>query len=635
MDCLISRRVSRHMGLLLAAVAFVPTSGLAQTPPRLPAGQGVAPRDPVTLGQPPRDRPPATPRVGTAVVKGRVVDGVTGNPIPRARVRLMNGAAMKPPVLTDGSGSFEFTGLPPGMHGLMVEKSTYLVGRYPEAARSLRAAAQPRLVRDGEVVEIAIPMFRGGAIAGRIFDAHGDPLDLAQVRVLRVRGGRPTSAGQAQTNDLGEYRVPRLQPGRYVLQVRPQTSQGFQDPALVETPLPQPVPTYYPNVLALSQAQPITVNRGETISGMDMRLAEGLPTLVTGTVLRTDGEAVSVGSVSTRFTGPEASFGFDNAGGTGLRPGGTFRLTLAPGEYIVEAQVPARQGPVVAGPSEVLFGSGRITVGGGTVENVTITVGRGATATGKVVFEGSSPPPPNPGNTRIPLYNPNGPGCRVGEATFAADWTFKLEGLNGTCGAQPSSMFGRWTLKALTIRGQDLMDHLVTFESGQQYTNMQLVVTDRRTQMDLRVSGDDGQPTREYVAIAFPTDKEKWTSPLRQVRTYVPQQITSITNGASTMTTTSQTVRVPVAPGTVTGMPPPMGSVSMNMTGGMMGSPERFVGLPPGEYYVIAVDDMEIEDSQDPAVLERLTSSAIRVTLTDEAPLEVPLRRFTLADVVR
>ncbi len=59
------------------------------------------------------------------------------------------------------------------------------------------------------------------------------------------------------------------------------------------------------------------------------------------------------------------------------------------------------------------------------------------------------------------------------------------------------------------------------------------------------------------------------------------------------------------------------------------------VALPPGEYYVIAVDDIDAEDTQDPAVLERLTSSAIRVVVTDEAPIEVPLRRFNFADVMR
>jgi hypothetical protein len=613
--------------------------GLAQTPPRLPAGQGVPPRDPVSIEQPPRDRPPAPPRVGTAVIKGRVVDGVTGNPVARARVRMAGGSiGQTAPVLTDVNGSFTFTRLPQGGYTLTVEKSTYLPARHPDVTRSMRSRMQPLMVSNGQVIEdLAVPLFHGAAIAGRVLDAYGDPVDYAQVRVLRVpRGGRPTMAGQGQTNDLGEFRIPRLQPGRYLLQVRPQMNQvNYQDPSVVETPLPQPLPTYYPNVLVMAQAQPITVNRGETIAGVEMALAEGTPTLVTGVVLRSDGQPVTGGSVNTRVIGTEAIGGFDGGGGTGVRQGGSFRLMLAPGEYSLEAQMATRQGPGPIGPDEQLFGSTRISVGAGAVEAVTVMVGRGATASGRVVFEGTTPPPPSPGQTRVPLYNPDGPGCRSGQVTVAADWTFKLEGLGGTCGAPPQAMFGRWTLKAVMFRGENLMDQLMTFETGQQYTNMQIIVSDKRTQIDLRVSGDDGQPTREYVALVFPLDKTKWNPQLRQVRTHVPTQITSITKATNTVMTTSQTVRVPVAPGTVTGMPPPMGAVSMTMTGGMMGSPERFVGLPPGEYYVIAVDDMDVEDSQDPGVLERLTSNAIRVTLTDEAPIEVPLRRFTLAEIVR
>ena len=419
MDRLTSRRVCRHAGFLLAAVVFVPFSAAAQT---LGGGvQGLPTQPPGIQGQPPRDSPPPPPRVGTAVLKGQVVDGVTGNPIARARVRLMNNPGQKPAVLADSTGAFEFTALPQGPLSVMVEKSTYLTGRFPEANRSLRAAAQPFLVREGQVVQIVVPMFRGGAIAGRVVDAHGDPVDLAQVRVLRApRGGRPTQAGQAQTNDLGEYRVPRLQPGRYVLQVRPsmQSQNFFPDQSFAEPPLPQSVPTYYPNAQSLAQAQSITVGRGETISGVDLTLAEGVPTLVTGTVLRSDGEVVSGGSINTRFTGPEATFGFDGGGATGIRPGGTFRLTLSPGEYTFEAQVASRQGPGV-GPNEQLFGSRRVTVGGAPIEEVTIMVGRGATASGKVVFDGTSQLPPSPGQTRVPLYNPSGPGCRPAELTVA------------------------------------------------------------------------------------------------------------------------------------------------------------------------------------------------------------------------
>ena len=56
--------------------------------------------------------------------------------------------------------------------------------------------------------------------------------------------------------------------------------------------------------------------------------------------------------------------------------------------------------------------------------------------------------------------------------------------------------------------------------------------------------------------------------------------------------------------------------------GSQAGAPDRMVALAPGEYYVIAVDDIDTEDTQDPAILERLTSSAIRVVVTDEAQIE-------------
>jgi hypothetical protein len=55
----------------------------------------------------------------------------------------------------------------------------------------------------------------------------------------------------------------------------------------------------------------------------------------------------------------------------------------------------------------------------------------------------------------------------------------------------------------------------------------------------------------------------------------------------------------------------------------------------PGDYYAVAVDDMEVEDSRDPAVLERLASSGVRVTVSEGVSQDVPLRRLKMADVMR
>ncbi len=210
--------------------------------------------------------------------------------------------------------------------------------------------------------------------------------------------------------------------------------------------------------------------------------------------------------------------------------------------------------------------------------------------------------------------------------------------MSGACGAPPTLTFGRWTLKAVTLRGQNLLEQPVTFETGQQYTNVQVVVTDKRTQMDLRVTGDDGQPTREYVAIAFPFDKAKWNPQLRQVRTPCSAADRADDRRPSPAVSAGVTVTGGVvgsqlsSGGVMVGGP---GAYTVGGAGGPGGSPDRMVALAPGESYVIAVDDIDTEDTQDPAVLERLTSSAIRVVVTDEAPIEVPLRRFNFADVIR
>jgi hypothetical protein len=642
MDCQIARPGYRYLGVVLALAPFILASNAAAAPARrATAVQAVPPPPPASQG-PPRDRVPPSQRVGTAAIKGRVIDGVTGNPISRARVRLTSGpAGSRSPILTDSTGAFELAALPSGAHNLVVEKATYMAARYPDANRPLRAGLTPLLVREGQVIEdLTIPLFHGSAIVGRVLDAHGDPVESAQVRVLRLRrGGRPTSTGQMPTNDLGEFRLSRLQPGRYLVQVRPQMMQSFNpNSSVADVPLPQPVPTYYPGALGMSQAQPITLNRGETVAGVEVVLAEGTPTVVTGVVLRSDGEPVTSGSVSARVSGPESTGGYDNSGGTGIQ-GGSFQLNLPPGDYTLEAQVVTRQGPGPAGPEDQLFGSTRISVGGGTTEAISIMVGRGATASGHVVFEGSTPPPPSPGQVRVPFYNPDGPECRSGQAIIAADWSFKLDGLSGTCGAPPRLTFGRWTLKAVTLRGQNLLEQPITFETGQQYTNVQVVVTDKRTQMDLRVTGDDGLPTREYVAIAFPFDKAKWNPQLRQVTTHVPPQIVRLPAGATAGMSAGATVA-----GGVVGSQLSSGGMMAGGAGGYTftsgagsqgGAPDRMVAFAPGEYYVIAVDDIDAEDTQDPAVLERLASSATRVVVTDEAPIEVPLRRFNFADVIR
>jgi hypothetical protein len=606
----IALRVSRSVSFVAIAMAAALARGAivsAQTrdppPPRLPAtGPGQ-----VQMGI--RDGRPPVPKTGTGVVRGRVVDGVTGRPISRVRVRL-TGDANKGPILTDGDGGFEFTALPPGVFSIATDKSTYLPARHPEASRSIRARMSMFPLAAGQQLDdLSIPMFHSGAIAGRVVDAHGDPIESAQVMVMTVqRGGRPQQRGGGTTNDLGEFRVSRLQPGRYVVRVRAQ--QMFAtDPLSTDKALPQPLPVYYPSALSPDEAQIVVVNRGETITGIDVIMAEGIPTTLSGIVISPDGQGFTGGSVAFRMVSSIPAGGFDG-GGTGIRPDGSFRVHIPPGEYQVEARAQAGKAPIsMPRPETMLFGSIRVVVSGETMEGVTIPIGTGATAAGRIIFEGKSPPAAPANEVRLPLFNPEGPGCEgSARATIAPDWSFKAEGLMGTCAAQPDATFGGWRLKALMVGDENLTGQTMTFQPGQHYGNVRVIATDKLTSVEFQVADESGQPTREYAVIVFSTDKTKWTQMGRGIRWQSPPPVRS-----------DQITPLP-------GRPP---AEVLNRAA------VRMQSLPIGDYYAIAVDDLEQEDVFDPGTLEKLVSSAVKFSLSETAPLEVPLRRVKAADVIR
>ena len=175
---------------------------------------------------PPRDRrvaPPSGNTRGTAVITGRVVDGATGLPLARARVRLNSAIGEPVLVTTDNVGTFRFTRLPPGEYSLTADKSTYKRVSYPSAAETLRRRLRPLNLADGQTVAgLTLVLFRASAIAGRVVDPNGDPVDFAELGALRLSTsgrGTQTQAG-ATTNDVGEFRLTGLE-SRPLSPVRP------------------------------------------------------------------------------------------------------------------------------------------------------------------------------------------------------------------------------------------------------------------------------------------------------------------------------------------------------------------------------------------------------------------------------
>jgi protocatechuate 3,4-dioxygenase beta subunit len=139
----------------------------------------------------------------------------------------------RPATLTDAQGVFAFTGLPPGGYTVTADKATYMSASYPDRGGSLRSSAvRPVLIQGDQTVDnVVLRLYHGGAISGRVVDAHGDPVEFAQVSALPMTAsgaGRMGMRGSMQTNDIGEFRIGRLTPGRYILMVSSQNRS--QDP---------------------------------------------------------------------------------------------------------------------------------------------------------------------------------------------------------------------------------------------------------------------------------------------------------------------------------------------------------------------------------------------------------------------
>jgi hypothetical protein len=258
------------------------------------------------------------------------------------------------------------------------------------------------------------------------------------------------------------------------------------------------------------------------------------------------------------------------------------------------------------------YGMTKITVGGDVVD-VSIVLGSGATASGRVIFEGDTPPPnpPSTGQMGVPMNATDTNGvCRSGQAQVAPDWTFSVEGLIGTCSTPTFGQFGRWTVKSVVVNHQDLRNGSITFEPGQHYTDVQIVVTDRRNELNLHVTDEQGRATREYAAIVFSVEKSRWEGPTQMIRTFVPQ--------SAEMISSMQAIATASGRGT---LPSQLGK-------------ELVSGLIAGDYYAVALDDIEAESARDPAVLERLAAVATRVTMTEGA-VDVNLARIRLSELIR
>jgi hypothetical protein len=265
---------------------------------------------------------------------------------------------------------------------------------------------------------VQLQITRGGVITGTVLDENAEAIPGTPVRALRyvMQSGQRTlqSAGNAQTDDRGVYRIYGLQPGEYVVYATPRnTNQNIEVarqaelegllqradvaarleaaqaqalterieqlraamPASSDEAVSGYAPVYYPGTTSPSNAATVTVGPGEEKSSVDFQYQVVPIARVEGIVTSASAQLppnVQVSLVNTAFAMPGISPGSARADAQGA-----FRISnVPPGQYMLIARAsiggggregvpggresgPAGRGAMPGGRGELLAGRGR------------------------------------------------------------------------------------------------------------------------------------------------------------------------------------------------------------------------------------------------------------------------------------
>jgi uncharacterized protein (DUF2141 family) len=542
--------------------------------------------------EPARDTRPITR--GTGAISGVIVsDDPETRSIGRAHVTLSvpNGPAQT--VIADERGSFIFADLPAGPYTVSASKKAWITSSYG-AKRPGRPGFAISL-GDGQKLQIVLRLPRGAVLSGIVHGYAGEPASRVTVQAMHyavVDGARRlVPAGTSTiTDDRGAYRLYGLPAGDYAVQAvgREAAEELYLTTDLdlryaasrASTPPPRPrtatfAATYFPSATNPAQATMVTLHAGDERDDIDVQIQLEPTVRIEGAVAPLDTgvppgtEVILVSTVQPgalpggpvandrRRVGSDGSFVFAN---------------LAPGTYTLVARAAAPQ---------LMWASVQVAVYEEPVTGIVLSLQPGMHLSGRVQFApGARTSAPDMSAVRValqPVVEPGAVGIAPVPVTPAVDGSFTVNGvtpgryrLSASFGTGASRL-GGWVLRSAIVGGQDTLDAPITIQPNQDITEAAVTFVDRAASLTGRVVDASGRAMPGFTVVLFPTDQSLWMPQARRIKA-----VTSSPDGAFTIS-----------------------------------------GLPAGEYVVSAIEDAEPGEWFDPAFLQRLLPTGVKLVINE------------------
>lgn len=274
-----------------------------------------------------------------ASIQGTVIAAANGQPLRGARLMLVStdkaGQEIPGPVSTDAEGRFTIAKAAPGRYHFFAIKSGYAQQAYrPDGTDGAETILE--LAAGQKVEKVLFRMRPAGVILGRIADESGEPVAGITVealvskipsddRMFPALGGQWLPVRVASTNDLGEYRLYGLPPGKYyVAAVDSGVAQLAESLAVAQsigawgfsshldaTGLAlvagerEHATVYYPGVFQRAQAERVRVSAGQEMR-IDIVLMHQKTVNVSGRVFDPAGKPSPQTTVMVRSTQQES-----------------------------------------------------------------------------------------------------------------------------------------------------------------------------------------------------------------------------------------------------------------------------------------------------------------------------------------